>query len=395
MGDGSLTVYDDVGVFLSGDSDYESFREEAEEKAGMSLYCRFKGSLGQFELDAEIELPESGVSVLFGPSGCGKTSLLRCLAGLNRLEGQFDINGESWQSDEYFLPVHKRPVGYVFQEASLFPHLSVRANLLFGHKRVKKTQNANGYISFDRLIELLSLGPLLERSVVRLSGGERQRIAIARALLTNPRLLLMDEPLSALDSHNKAEIIRYLERLQRELTIPIVYVTHSHEEVSRLADYVVVMDAGKTVAAGEVNAIFSRLDLPIQHDEIAGSVLNGVVAEADPQWGLVRIEVTGESIWSRDTGLQPGDHVRVRVLARDVSIALNPLVGSSILNCLRAQITEIKDDAAHSIALVQIKISNADGEQYIVARLSRRSISQLDLQVGKKIWAQIKSVAVM
>ena len=361
----------------------------------MSLYCRFKGSLGQFELDAEIELPESGVSVLFGPSGCGKTSLLRCLAGLSRLEGQFDINGESWQSDEYFLPVHKRPVGYVFQEASLFPHLSVRANLLFGHKRVKKPQKANGYISFDRLIELLSLGPLLERSVVRLSGGERQRIAIARALLTNPRLLLMDEPLSALDSHNKAEIIRYLERLQRELTIPIIYVTHSHEEVSRLADYVVVMDAGKTVAAGEVNAIFSRLDLPIQHDEIAGSVLNGVVAEADPQWGLVRIEVTGESIWSRDVGLQPGDHVRVRVLARDVSIALNPLVGSSILNCLEAQITEIKDDAAHSIALVQIKICNADGEQYIVARLSRRSISQLDLQVGKKIWAQIKSVAVM
>ncbi|MBQ0757997.1 MAG: molybdenum ABC transporter ATP-binding protein [Amphritea sp.] len=361
----------------------------------MSLYCRFKGSLGQFELDAEFDLPESGISVLFGPSGCGKTTLLRCLAGLNRLEGQFDINGETWQSDTYFLPVYKRPVGYVFQEASLFPHLSVRANLLFGQKRVKTSQNINGYISFDRLVELLSIGPLLERSVVRLSGGERQRIAIARALLTNPRLLLMDEPLSALDSHNKAEIIHYLERLHRELTIPIIYVTHSHEEVSRLADYVVVMETGKTVAAGEVNTIFTRLDLPIQHDEVAGSVLNGVVAEADLQWGLVRVAVTGESIWCRDTGLELGDQVRVRVLARDVSVALKPLVDSSILNCLQAQIVEIKDDARNSIALVRLEISDSEGMQYIVARLSRKSISQLDLQVGQNVWAQIKSVAVM
>lgn len=361
----------------------------------MSLYCRFKGSLGQFQLDAEFNLPESGISVLFGPSGCGKTTLLRCLAGLNRLEGQFDINGENWQSEEYFLPVHKRPVGYVFQEASLFPHLSVRANLLFGQKRVKTAQNTNGYISFDRLVELLSIGPLLERSVVRLSGGERQRIAIARALLTNPRLLLMDEPLSALDSRNKAEIIHYLERLHRELTIPIIYVTHSHEEVSRLADYVVVMETGRTVAAGEVNAIFSRLDLPIQHDEVAGSVLNGVVAEADRQWGLVRVAVTGESIWCRDTGLELGDKVRVRVLARDVSVALKPLVDSSILNCLEAQIVEIKDDARNSIALVRLEISDPDGMQYIVARLSRKSISQLDLKIGQSIWAQIKSVAVM
>lgn len=361
----------------------------------MSLYCRFKGHLGQFELDAEFDLPESGISVLFGPSGCGKTTLLRCLAGLNRLEGQFDINGENWQSDEFFLPVYKRPVGYVFQEASLFPHLSVRANLLFGQKRVKTSQNINGYISFDRLVELLSIGPLLERSVVRLSGGERQRIAIARALLTNPRLLLMDEPLSALDSHNKAEIIHYLERLHRELTIPIIYVTHSHEEVSRLADYVVVMEAGKTVAAGEVNAIFTRLDLPIQHDEVAGSVLNGVVAEADRQWGLVRVAVSGESIWCRDTGLELGDEVRVRVLARDVSVALKPLVDSSILNCLQAQIVEIKDDARNSIALVRLEISDSGGMQYIVARLSRKSISQLDLQIGQNVWAQIKSVAVM
>lgn len=361
----------------------------------MSLYGRFKGCLGQFELDAEIELPRSGISVLFGPSGCGKTTLLRCLAGLNRLEGQLEINGESWQKGQYFLPVHKRPVGYVFQEASLFPHLSVRSNLLFGYKRVKKSGSGNGYISFDRLVDLLSIGSLLERSVVGLSGGERQRIAIARALLTNPRLLLMDEPLSALDSRNKAEIIPYLERLHRELTIPIVYVTHSHEEVSRLADYVVVMDAGRTVAAGEVNAIFSRLDLPIQHDEVAGSVLNGVVAEADPQWGLVRIAVTGESIWCRDTGLQLDNNVRVRVLARDVSIALKPLQDSSILNCLQAQIVEIKDDVNNSIALVRLKISDAEEQQYIVARLSRRSIAQLNLQAGQSVWAQIKSVAVM
>ena len=206
------------------------------------IEARFSGRLGDFSLDAEINAPAAGVTVLFGPSGCGKTTLLRCVAGLERLPGRLVVEGEVWQDEVRFLPAHQRPVGYVFQEASLLAHLSVRRNLLFGFQRTRDEQRIN----LDQVVALLGLEHLLERGVARLSGGERQRVAIGRALLSQPRLLLMDEPLASLDRARKAEVLPYLERLHGDLAIPILYVTHDPAEAARLGDRQITLSEGRT-----------------------------------------------------------------------------------------------------------------------------------------------------
>lgn len=206
------------------------------------IEARFSGQLGDFTLDAELSTPAAGVTVLFGPSGCGKTTLLRCLAGLERLPGRLVVEGEVWQDEARFLPAHQRPVGYVFQEASLLAHLSVRRNLLFGFQRTRDEQRIN----LDQVVSLLGLDHLLERGVARLSGGERQRVAIGRALLSQPRLLLMDEPLASLDRARKAEVLPYLERLHSDLAIPILYVTHDPAEAARLGDRQITLSEGRT-----------------------------------------------------------------------------------------------------------------------------------------------------
>ncbi len=361
----------------------------------MTLYARFKGQLVQLEFNADFHFPDTGITVLFGPSGCGKTTLLQCIAGLQKMpEGEFSIQGQCWQDGDFVLPTHKREIGYVFQETSLFPHLNVRSNLLFGFKRSKLHQS-DSVIDFNTLTQLLKLESLLDRSVQNLSGGEKQRIAIARALLTNPRILLMDEPLSALDMNSKEEIIPYLVQLNKQLSIPIIYVTHSREEVARLADHVVVMESGKTIAAGQVNEIFSRLDLPIQHEEIADSIVEGTVSELEPDWGLAKVSVSGESVWCRNQDLHKGDKIRIRILARDVSISLSPQQDSSILNCLQARIIEIDEDIERSIVLIKLALEGSNVIQYLISRLSRRSLHQLELKINQKVWAQIKSVAVM
>jgi molybdate transport system ATP-binding protein len=203
---------------------------------------RFGGRLGSFVLDAEFSMPPTGVTALSGPSGSGKTSLLRCIAGLTRLPGQLRVAGEVWQDDRTFLPAHRRPIGVVFQEPSLLAHLAVRGNLDYGARR----SPARG-TSFDDVVDLLGLAPLLDRSTTHLSGGERQRVALGRALLSQPRLLLMDEPLSSLDAASKAEILPYLDRLHRELSIPTLYVSHDAGEIARLADQVIYMREGRIV----------------------------------------------------------------------------------------------------------------------------------------------------
>ena len=205
------------------------------------IAAKFTGELGAFALDAEFAMPGRGVTALIGPSGSGKTTVLRCIAGLERLPGRLVVAGEVWRDERMFVPPHRRAVGYVFQEASLLPHLSVRANLEFGLKRVKAAPRT----SFDEVVDSLGLAPLLTRSPAKLSGGERQRVAIGRALLTQPRLLLMDEPLAGLDAAAKAEILPYLERLHDSLAMPVLYVSHDPGEVSRLADRVLVMRAGR------------------------------------------------------------------------------------------------------------------------------------------------------
>ncbi|AJQ93071.1 molybdenum ABC transporter ATP-binding protein [Gynuella sunshinyii] len=356
----------------------------------MTVQACFSGTQGHFVLDAAFEFPVRGVTALFGPSGCGKTTLLRCMAGLNYLpQGRFTIAGEVWQDEQVFLKPYQRSVGYVFQEASLFPHLSVRENLLYGARRCQT--NTPYPIDFDELVSLLGILPLLDRSPARLSGGERQRIAIGRALLTQPRILLMDEPLSALDHQSKQDILPYLERLHERLSIPVVYVTHAIEEVARLADHIVLLEQGKVQAAGNITETLSRLDFNIRQDEHAAVVLPATIVEQDKRWHLARAKFVGGSLWVRGHGLQLNQSIRLRVLARDVSIGLHPIDQVSIQNRLPATITELAVSDDPAVMLLRL---NVDGSP-LLARLTSRSAHELRLEAGQRIWAQIKSVAVL
>ncbi len=351
-----------------------------------------------FTLDVALSLPGQGVSALFGPSGCGKTTLLRALAGLERAAGRIGIDGEVWQDDaqRIFVPTHRRPLGYVIQESALFPHLDVQRNLDYGRRRIPAAERR---IELDQVIELLGIGGLMGRRPDTLSGGERQRVAIARSLATSPRLLLLDEPLAALDAARKAEVLPYLDRLHAELSMPVVYVSHAIEEVARLAHHLVLMADGRVTAAGPVADVMARLDLPTAHGEGAGVVLDAVVAERDAQWQLARLQVgTGGqggqgdfSVWARDHGLPPGRAVRVRLLARDISLTRTRQSGTSIGNQLEGTVEQIADDEHPSLALVRVRI----GASPLIARLTRRSAHALALAPGMPVWAQVKTVAVM
>ena len=346
---------------------------------------------GDFTLDAQLALPTRGVTALFGPSGSGKSTLLRCVAGLVRApEGYLEIDGEVWQDAArgHFLPTHKRSLGYVFQEASLFPHLTVEGNLAYGRRRA-----AAGALRVDRahMLELLGIGHLLGRRPDRLSGGERQRVAIARALYAGPKILLLDEPLSALDHARKQEILPYLERLHDELEIPMLYVSHAPDEVARLADHLVVLEAGRVLASGLLTETLARLDLPIRLGDDAGVVLEGRVVEHDAAWHLARIDFGGGGLWLRDTGLPVGREVRVRILARDVSLALAPHDDTSILNILPVTVAALAPDAHPAQALVQLDA----GGTPVLARLTQRSAAALGLRAGLRLWAQIKTAALI
>ena len=345
---------------------------------------------GAFALTTDLQLPGRGVIALFGPSGSGKTTLLRCIAGLERsATGRLMVNGECWQDDSrrLFLAPHRRPIGYVFQEANLFPHLDVRGNLEYGMRRVPAGQRR---VAWDRALELLGIAHLLERLPNGLSGGERQRVGIARALLTSPQLLLLDEPLASLDAARKQEILPYLERLHDELAMPVLYVSHAPDEVARLADHIVVLEEGRVLADGPLSETLARLDLPIRFGEEAGVVLAGAIAERDAQWHLARVDFGGGSLWVRDNGAALGRRVRVRILARDVSIA-TARFDSSISNTLAATIVAHGDDDHPALVLVRLSVGN----DILLARLTRRSASRLDLFVGKEVWIQIKAVALL
>jgi molybdate transport system ATP-binding protein len=348
---------------------------------------------GSFSLDVALTLPAHGVSALFGPSGCGKTTLLRCLAGLERAPGgRVVVDGLVWQDEALgiFVPPHRRAIGVVFQEASLFDHLSVRGNVEFGWKRVPAAQRR---VSVQEAAAWAGIEPLMERAVGGLSGGERQRVAIARALAVSPKLLLMDEPLAALDAARKAEILPALEQLNSASGIPIVYVSHAIAEVARLADHVVLMDAGRVVASGAVAELLSRLDLPLPPGEDAGVVLRGEIGARDDAWQLARLDVPGAAFWTRDPGLAVGHRIRLRVLARDVSLSLAAQPGSSILNQVPVVVEEIGDDAHPSQALVRLRMQG--GDAVLLARVTRRSVQALALARGTQVWAMVKSVALL
>ncbi len=354
------------------------------------IEARFAFRRAGFALDANLSLPERGVTALFGPSGAGKTSCLRAIAGLDRIAGGYlSVNGELWQDEarRHFLPAHRRAVGYVFQEPSLFPHLSVRGNLDYGGRRTR------GGAAADRrsLVQLMGIGALLDRATDRLSGGERQRVAIARALLRWPRLLLLDEPMAALDAARKAEIIPFLERLHRELEIPAIYVSHSVDEVFRLADFLVVLGEGRVLASGPVQVLAARLDLSGRFAEEAGVVIETVVAAHEPVDHLTRLVFAGGAVLVPRRPEPPGSRVRCRIQARDVSIALRQPAEVSILNTLLATITDMADTADPAQVLVRLET----GGTPLLARITRRSWRALGLAPGREVWAQVKAVAVL
>jgi molybdate transport system ATP-binding protein len=353
------------------------------------IHARFKLDYPGFSLDVDLALPGRGVTALFGHSGSGKTTLLRAIAGLERVPGgRLAVNGETWQDESAFRLTHRRPLGYVFQEASLFPHLSVEANLQYGQKRVPQARRR---VSLDQAVDMLDIGHLLDRKPARLSGGERQRVGIARALATSPRLLLMDEPLAALDHDLKQEILPYLERLHDELSVPVLYVSHAPDEVARLADHIVVMQGGRAVAVGPLADTLARLDLPIKLGEDVGVVLDAVVAARDEEWHLAHMEFAGGRLWVRDQGLPLGHHARVRILARDISLARAPITGTSILNTLPAVVVDSVDDAHPALTLVKLRV----GESPLLARVTRRSAHALEIAPGQLLYVQIKAVALI
>lgn len=335
-----------------------------------------------------MTLPGSGVSAFFGHSGSGKTTLLRCIAGLEKtVGGELRVNGQIWQDAKTWLPTYKRPLGYVFQEASLFSHLSVLDNLRYGLKR----SSSSDKINLEQAVELLGIEHLLQRKPVGLSGGERQRVAIARALALGPQILLMDEPLAALDLPRKREILPYLERLRTELNMPMLYVSHSPEEVMRLADHVVLLKDGLVVAEGELKATLARLDLPLRLGEDTGVVVEARVSERSSEWQLLRLEFTGGSLWTRDYGVSLGQSVRVRILARDVSLSCKAQPESSILNSFLGEVDSLAEDEHPSLVLVRMKV----GDSYILARLTKRSAATLGVTAGERFWVQVKLAAII
>lgn len=349
-----------------------------------NIEVRFLIKRSGFTLDIDQKLAGRGVTALFGHSGSGKTTLLRCIAGLEKTtHGYLSVNGDVWQNSRYFRPVYKRPLGYVFQEASLFPHLTVMGNLCYGMNRVCKDLR----VSLDNAIQLLGISHLLKRKPDGLSGGEKQRVAIARAIAVSPRILLMDEPLAALDIKRKQEILPYLQQLRDKLDIPVLYVSHHPEEVAQLADNLVIMENGSVVADGPLVDVLTRIDLPIRIGDDAGVVIDACVAEVDPAWHLCRMDFDGGNIWGRDHGVAVGNRARIRILARDVSISKNRLEQISIQNSLQGIVDAIGDDEHPGLALVRVKV----GTSFILSRLTRRAVADLDLSCGNSVWVHVKS----
>lgn len=341
-----------------------------------------------FTLQLELKLPADGVTVVFGHSGSGKTTFLRCLAGLQEARGSICLNQEVWLSQDSCMPCHKRSIGYVFQEASLLPHLSVKKNLRYG---LKRSLNPSSEREQQDIINLMGIAHTLNRYPAQLSGGERQRAAIARALMIKPQLLLMDEPLAALDPARKQEILPYLEKLKHTLSVPMVYVTHSPDEVARLADYLVVMESGRCVAQGKLTEVLSRLDLPLKMGEDTGVVVSATVVEKSAQWSLIKASFDGGQLWVRDDGDPVGAQVRIRVLARDISIAKSAHSDTSIVNVLEGRVLEITADKHPAMSLSKIQV----GGQIFIARTTNYSNHQLGITTGSRVWIQLKSVAVV
>lgn len=355
----------------------------------MSLEIDIAHDYGGFALQAQFTCAP-GLTALFGRSGAGKTTLVNAIAGLlTPRRARISINGRVLNDTTAGInvPPHQRRIGYVFQEARLFPHLTVRNNLLFGRFFARRTDT----IAFDHVVELLGIAPLLQRRPATLSGGERQRVAIGRALLARPELLLMDEPLAALDGARKEEILPYLERLRDELRLPIVYVSHAIPEVTRLADTVVLLSDGRVQAVGSVEDLTARLDLfPLTGRYEAGAVLAARLLSHDEAWGLSVLQTrAGEFLVPRLEGRAIGTGLRIRIRARDVTLALGPPSDTSALNILQGTVAELKPSGDGPQVEVRL---DCHGDT-VLARITRLSAERLGLQPGKPVYAMVKTVA--
>lgn len=348
---------------------------------------------GDFELDASFRT-ESGVTALFGRSGAGKSTLVGMIAGLVRPDaGRICLSDRVlFDSDRGVdIPARKRRIAVVFQEPRLFPHLSVRHNLTYG----RWAGGRGGGQQFDVIVELLGLNKLLHRQTDGLSGGEAQRVSIGRALLADPAILLMDEPLSQLDGARRSEILPFLDVLAHEAGVPILYVSHALDEVARLADFLVVLSDGKVVADGSIDDVLRRIDLgPATGRYEAGSLLHGTIADQDAEFGLSRIAVGDDHIEVPTLPGAIGDRVRLRVRARDVALASAPVSGLSIRNSLAGTIREITEEEGAFAEILLTLDASGDSEIFLRARLTRKSVRQMGLMVGSSVIALIKAVAV-
>jgi molybdate transport system ATP-binding protein len=360
-----------------------------------NISAEFRGQAGDFRLDAGFTLPMQGLSALFGASGSGKTTILRCIAGLQRMSGRLSVGGEIWQDDAagIFRRTHERPIGYVFQEASLFPHLSVRDNLRYGQSRARSPGSAPA-IREAEVVALLGIEALLARAPANLSGGERQRVAVGRALLSQPRLLLMDEPLAALDLASKEEILPYFETLHERLRIPMLYVSHDMAEVQRLADTLVLLDKGRVIATGPIGAVLTDVNLPSAARPDASALLEAEVGAFDPGYALTAISVAGGALVVPGHFGDPGSRRRIRIAAADVSLSATRPSQTTISNILPARIVELRrlDDAQMNVVLV---LGHTGEGARLLARVTRRSMETLSLQAGAAIYAQVKAVSMI
>jgi molybdate transport system ATP-binding protein len=353
------------------------------------LLARVDVRFPTFHLNVDVDLPMSGITAIFGPSGSGKTTLLRCLAGLERAsDGFMQLGNDIWQNEKVglCLPLYKRPVGYVFQEPRLFPHYNVRANLLYGYKRVPVEERR---ITIEQVVEILGIGHLLERRIQKLSGGEQQRVAIGRALLTSPKLLLLDEPLASLDIQRKQELLPFIRRLHEELAIPVIYVSHAISEILQLADRVVLLKEGKLIGTGALNEVLTSLDFRGSFGaHRVGAVLDARVFGHDPEYGLTQLAFMEQSLFVPLQSATVGQAVRVHILSSDVSLVVGRTDSpTSVLNILEATIVEVRELNQSSVDVL------LDIGSPLIASITRKSLATLGLKPGQRVFAHVKAVA--
>jgi len=346
-------------------------------------------AFGSFRLETQFEVEEGSITAIFGKSGAGKTSTINAIAGLTRPDvGVIQIGNTTLfdQNLRINLPIYKRQIGYVFQDDRLFPHMTVRNNLIYGTPKNRDVANS---LNLTDITGLLELAPLLERRPRTLSGGEKQRVAIGRALLSNPKLLLMDEPLASIDVQHRFEILPFIQRVREKTGITIIYVTHALEEVIFIADQIILLSEGQVTAQGTVEEIMSRLDLhPMTSRFDAGAVISAIYSGYDREFDLGELSFDGGTLRIAGLNAEIGIHLRAHIRARDVSLMLDKPKDTSVLNVFKGELIEIRHEDGPQLDLL-INIGTP-----LIARITRKSLNDLNLDIGSKVYAMIKAVAI-